>query len=151
MATLRPDEVYSRIAAALQGLTTSSGPLFEAPGGYESVPDGLVKGQEHGAFGVQLISSTPEQLARARTGRPIRMVHRVQVVLTHRYRQRTAANVDAAAALQAESEAITAAVNATDAADLLVVYTGTTQRGLSLSGNVYVSRFELTATCLQTV
>ncbi len=147
-ATLRPDQVRARIAAALEGLvltTGSLGTLNEAPCAAEDFPKAVPAARSHLAFTVSLPSQDAVPVQRQRQGRALRVVELASVQLLHRCRTTdTVSDIDDA--LAAESEVIVAVIGASGADGLQVTYSGASQRSKqSDPENTYLIRLDFPA------
>ena len=144
-ATLRPDEVRARLAAALEGLTVLAGTLREAPCSFDAFPAEVPQARRHLAFAVSLsrTSEAPEQ--RQRQGRPLRVSHDVAVRLLHRQRKTdTVADIDAA--MRAEAAVVVAVLGASSSDGLQVTYAGTSaRRDAGSPEDAYLIQLEFTA------
>lgn len=148
MATLRPDQVRARVAAALDGLTLTTGTLgtlHEAPCGYDGMPRQVPDQLVHLAFGAAVLRTVPAPVQRQRQGRELRVESTIGVRLSHK-RRRSDAVADEDAALAAETEAIVAVLGVSGADGLQVTYQGTSRRSASEQPESYLIEMDFSAT-----
>lgn len=148
MATLRPDQVRARIAAALEGLTLTTGTLGtlrEAPCSYDDMPAAVPDQRVHLAFGATLSRTVPVPVQRQRQGRDLRVASDVAVRLLHK-RRRSDAVSDVDDAMAAEAEAIVAVLGVSGADGLQVTYQGTSRRADVAQPESYMIELDFLAT-----